>query len=383
MTTPTPIRIMFAGGGTGGHFYPALRLAEGARQYAELHAAPEPVIAFFGNPDKIEGKALQDKETFFPLDVQGFHRGSVGTMISKNLAFTGKLLKSYLRARKNIKEFSPDVVVGTGGYVSGPPLFAAAQRGIPTLIQEQNSYPGVTSRMLAKYANEIHVAYEDAIEYLDEKKTVISGNPVKNFFETTDQASAKRALGLPPEKAMILVTGGSQGAEAINKHLAATLSWYAGQDELTLFWQCGEKNIERYAPLAGGEPDIRLVGFIQDMDSAYTAADIIIGRAGALTISELAIVGKPAILIPLPTAAANHQVHNAQSYASDGAARMVEQHQLSDGLLEDTISDILDNPALREEMSKQAREKATPEATRQIVESIYRLAGMEADVSEV
>ena len=194
MDTPTPIRIMFAGGGTGGHFYPALRLAEGVRQYAELHAAPEPVIAFFGNPDKIEGKSLQGKETFFPLDVQGFHRGSLGTMISKNLAFTGKLVKSYMRARKNIKEFSPDVVVGTGGYVSGPPLFAAAQRGIPTLIQEQNSYPGVTTRMLAKYANEIHVAYEDAIEYLDEQKTVISGNPVKNFYETTDQASAKRTL---------------------------------------------------------------------------------------------------------------------------------------------------------------------------------------------
>lgn len=383
MSAPRPIRIMFAGGGTGGHFYPALRLAEGARQYAELHAAPEPVIAFFGNPDKIEGKSLQNKETFFPLDVQGFHRGSLGTMISKNLAFTGKLIKSYMRARKNIKEFSPDVVVGTGGYVSGPPVFAAAQRGIPTLIQEQNSYPGVTTRMLAKYANEIHVAYEDAIEYLNGTKTVISGNPVKNFYETTDQRLAKQALGMPPDKALILVTGGSQGAEAINTHLAATLSWYAGQNELSLFWQCGEKNIERYSPLAEDESNIRVVGFIENMDSAYTAADIIIGRAGALTISELAIVGKPAILIPLPTAAANHQVHNAQSYANEGAARMVEQHQLSDGLLEDTISEIIHNPSLRERMSKQARENAKPGATRQIVESIYKLAGLEADVSEV
>ncbi len=383
MTDQQPIRILFAGGGTGGHFYPAMRLAAGVRKYAEEHGLQEPVIGFFGHPDKIEGQQLQGKETFFPLDVQGFHRGNILTMLTKNISFTGKLLKSYIKAQKHIRDFSPDVVVGTGGYVSGPPLMVAARRGIPTLIQEQNSYPGVTTRLLAKRALEVHIAYAEARDYLPAEKTVLSGNPVETFYQTTDQASAKQHLGLPPEKALILVTGGSQGAEAINRHLAGNLEWYFSRDDLSLLWQCGEKNIERYAGLADDDPDIQITGFILEMDHAYTAADIIIGRAGALTISELAIVGKPAILIPLPTAAANHQLHNARSYAGDGAAIVVEQDQLDTGALEDAIVRIIESTSLQEEMSSQAQKRAKPEATQKIVESIYRLAGLKADVSKV
>ncbi|MBS1272572.1 MAG: UDP-N-acetylglucosamine--N-acetylmuramyl-(pentapeptide) pyrophosphoryl-undecaprenol N-acetylglucosamine transferase [Candidatus Marinimicrobia bacterium] len=165
-----PIRIMFAGGGTGGHLYPAMRLAEGARVFAQNRGLPDPEIAFIGNEDGLEGRMLSGKETFFAIDVQSFHRGSIATMITKNLAFLGKLLKSYVRSNAILEKFAPDIMVGTGGYVSGPPVYAAAKMEIPTLIQEQNSYPGVTTRLLAKHAQEIHVAYEEAAERLDKKK---------------------------------------------------------------------------------------------------------------------------------------------------------------------------------------------------------------------
>jgi len=166
----SPIRIMFAGGGTGGHLYPAMRLAEGARVFAQNHALPDPLIAFIGNEQGIEGRMLADRETFYPIDVQGFHRGSLINMVTSNLAFFGKLLTSYIRSRAILRQFNPDIMVGTGGYVSGPPVYAAARMDIPTLIQEQNSYPGITTRLLAKHADEIHVAYPDAMEQLGKKK---------------------------------------------------------------------------------------------------------------------------------------------------------------------------------------------------------------------
>lgn len=175
MVTRQNIRVLFAGGGTGGHLYPALRIADGLRDYAEAKKFPTPDIAFVGSPHGLEGRILPDKgETFYPIDVQGFHRGSIITMIRRNFAFPGKLWRSIRRSRSIINEFQPDVVVGTGGYVSGPPLFAATRENIPTLIQEQNSYPGITSRLLANRVDEIHVAYPEAAERLDKKKRLNS-----------------------------------------------------------------------------------------------------------------------------------------------------------------------------------------------------------------
>ncbi|MCF7804973.1 MAG: glycosyltransferase [Candidatus Marinimicrobia bacterium] len=170
VTTDRAIRVVFAGGGTGGHLYPAIRLAEGIRVYAQNHNMPEPHIAFIGNRDGLEGRMLSGREQFYSIDVQGFHRGGLKTMIKRNLTFFGKLITSYVRSRAILERFSPDVVVGTGGYVSGPPLYAASKMDIPTLIQEQNSYPGVTTRLLAKRADEIHVAYQEAADRLGKKK---------------------------------------------------------------------------------------------------------------------------------------------------------------------------------------------------------------------
>lgn len=171
MVTQKAIRVLFAGGGTGGHLYPALRIAEGVREYARDAKTEEPVIAFVGNPNGIEGRILpQQGETFFPIEVQGFHRGSVINMVKRNLRFAGKLWRSYRRSHQILKEFQPDVVIGTGGYVSGPPLYAATRKGIPTLVQEQNSYPGITTRLLADRVDELHVAYQEAADRLGKKK---------------------------------------------------------------------------------------------------------------------------------------------------------------------------------------------------------------------
>lgn len=171
MVTERGVRVLFAGGGTGGHLYPALRIAQGVREHAKEEQMPEPAIAFVGSEKGLEGRILpQQGETFFPIDVQGFHRGSLSTMIKKNLRFAGKLWKSYRRSRQILKEFQPDVVVGTGGYVSGPPLYAATRQGIPTLVQEQNSFPGITTRLLAGRVDELHVAYEEASNRLAKKK---------------------------------------------------------------------------------------------------------------------------------------------------------------------------------------------------------------------
>mgnify|MGYP005843183015 CR=1 FL=1 len=169
-TSSRGIWVLFAGGGTGGHLYPALRLAEGVRTLATRRDLPNPKIAFIGNQDGIEGRILPGREQFFPITVQGFHRGSIATMIYKNLKFLSKLVASYFKSRQIITQFQPDVVVGTGGYVSGPPLYAAAKLDIPTLLQEQNSLPGVTTRLLAKHADEIHVAYQETADKLDKKK---------------------------------------------------------------------------------------------------------------------------------------------------------------------------------------------------------------------
>lgn len=170
MVTQETIRVLFAGGGTGGHLYPALRLADGLRVYAGEHGLPEPHIAFAGNPHGLEGELLPGRERFYPLPVQGFHRGGIRTLFKRNLGFPGRLISSYRLSKRMLHAERPDVVVGTGGYVSGPPLLAAALRGIPTLIQEQNSYPGITTRLLAWFTDRVHLAYREAEKRLPKKK---------------------------------------------------------------------------------------------------------------------------------------------------------------------------------------------------------------------
>ncbi|MBS1272573.1 MAG: UDP-N-acetylglucosamine--N-acetylmuramyl-(pentapeptide) pyrophosphoryl-undecaprenol N-acetylglucosamine transferase [Candidatus Marinimicrobia bacterium] len=200
------------------------------------------------------------------------------------------------------------------------------------------------------------------------------------MHQTISPNIAKQHLGFDPEKPLVFILGGSQGAESINRHIEEHIDWYTTHEKFSLLWQCGERNLEKYIDYVTTDGSIQVKGFIYEMGMAYSASDIIIARAGALTISELAIIGKPAILIPLPTAAANHQYHNAMGYASNGAAIVVEQDELKNGLLEQSLTALLETEAKRERMSGKALEHAKPEATQQIVESIYELAGYGIDV---
>ncbi|HKJ66611.1 MAG TPA: undecaprenyldiphospho-muramoylpentapeptide beta-N-acetylglucosaminyltransferase [bacterium] len=378
------IRVLFAGGGTGGHLYPAIRLAEGLREYARENGTADPVIAFVGNPDGLEGRILQGKETFYPIQIQGFHRGDAWTMFRRNLGFVPKLLHGYSQSRRILDAFHPDVLVGTGGYVSGPPLLAAVRRGIPTLIQEQNSFPGITTRLLAKWVDEIHVNYQEAASRLDGTHQIhLTGNPVRKVAIDMTAAAAKQELGIQEETFLITVIGGSQGAEPINRHLAGRLEWYRSQDGLSLLWQCGTAHLETYRHHQSQDLRIQVKGFLENMDVVHAASDLIIGRAGALTISELAMVGTASILIPLPTAAANHQYHNARSYANQGAAVVVEQSELPEGKLEDTIVRLRESPEQLGIMATCARGQAKPNATRDIINAIYNLAQEVTYVSEV
>jgi len=200
------------------------------------------------------------------------------------------------------------------------------------------------------------------------------------MHQTISPNIAKQHLGFDPEKPLVFVLGGSQGAEPINRHIAGHIDWYNSHTGLSLLWQCGEKNLEKYLKHVAADGSVQVKGFIYEMGMAYSASDVIIARAGALTLSELAIIGKPAILIPLPTAAANHQYHNAMGYASNGAAIVVEQDELKDGLLEEALTAVLESESKRDHMADKALEQAKPEATQKIVESIYQLAGYGIDV---
>jgi len=384
VVTNTSIRVLLAGGGTGGHLYPALRLAEGLRAHARHLGLPPPEIAFVGNPDGLEGRVLGGREELYPLRLQGFHRGSVLDMVKENSAFFWLLLRGYLQSLRILRYFKPDVVVGTGGYVSGPPLYAATRKNIPTLIQEQNSYPGITTRLLAGRVDEVHVHYREAADYLKTKRPVRpTGNPVRALDADIPREEAKRRLGFDPGRYLLTVIGGSQGAEPINRHLAQTLDWYRDQERLSLLWQCGARNVEKYQSLQTGEAAIRIRGFLENMDEVYAATDLVIARAGALTLSELALAGKPAILIPLPTAAANHQEINATSYAREGAAEVIAQQDLPSGALEEAIDTLFRSPDRLADMAVRAREQARPNATEELVRAIYTLAEESLHVSEV
>lgn len=384
VVTDTPIRVLLAGGGTGGHLYPALRLAEGLRAHARHLGLPPPDIAFVGNPDGLEGRVLSGREELYPLRLQGFHRGSVVDMVKENSAFFWLLLRGYMQSRRILRYFKPDVVVGTGGYVSGPPLYAATRKKIPTLIQEQNSYPGITTRLLAGRVDEVHIHYQEAADYLKTKRPVRpTGNPVRALDTAIPRDEAKRRLGFDPARNLLTVIGGSQGAEPINRHLAQTLDWYGDQEPLSLLWQCGTRHVDKYQSLQSGTDSIRIQGFLDNMDVVYAASDLVIARAGALTLSELALAGNPAILIPLPTAAANHQEINATSYAREGAAEVIAQEDLPSGALEEAVANLLQSPDRLAEMTDRARAQARPNATEELVQAIYRLAEESIHVSEI
>jgi len=362
--TPLKPRFILSGGGTGGHIYPALAIAEGLKQ-----KYPEAEILFVGARDKMEMQKVP--QAGYPIEglwIAGLQR----KLTLKNLMFPIKLLSSLWRSRSIIKKFKPDVVIGTGGFASGPLLQMAQRMGIPTVVQEQNSYPGITNKMLAAKAQLICVAYEHMERFFPKEKLQLTGNPVRqDLMDVSDKKmDAYTYFNLNPQKKTLLVLGGSLGARTINQLLAQKLDFIL-QMGYQIFWQCGKLYFDQYEHLAS-HPDVHLVSYIDRMDLVYAAADVIISRAGASSVSELALVGKPVLFIPSPNVAEDHQRKNAQAIVDQGAAMMLLEKDL-DAHFDAVFSHLSQNDVLQRDMGQHFRKLAKPDATLHIVKGIHQL----------
>lgn len=359
-------RYMISGGGTGGHIYPAIAIAE---ELKERH--PDAEFLFVGAKDKMEMTKIPEAG----FEIEGLWISGIQRKLTlSNLMFPFKLLNSMLKARSLIKKFKPDVVIGTGGFASGPLLKMASVLKIPTLIQEQNAYAGITNKWLAKDAHAICVAYEGMDKFFPKEKLVMSGNPVrKDLLEIR----SKRGYGLEyfqldPHKKIVLIIGGSLGSQRINELIAEKLSFFEGQN-LQVVWQCGKLYYDRYASLE--TESIKVFKFISKMDLAYAVADVIISRAGAGAVSELSLVGKPVIFIPSPNVAEDHQTKNAKSIEDKEAALMLKESDL-DKKFELVFSDLIKNTQLQEKLSSNILKLAKPMATRTIVDEVERIENL-------
>ncbi|WP_417799705.1 undecaprenyldiphospho-muramoylpentapeptide beta-N-acetylglucosaminyltransferase [Tenacibaculum sp.] len=357
------INIIISGGGTGGHIYPAIAIANEIKvRY------PEANILFVGAKDKMEmEKVPQAGYEIKGLWISGIQR----ELTLKNLMFPVKLISSLWKAYRIIRKFKPDVAVGTGGFASGPTLLVANRKGIPTLIQEQNSYPGITNRLLGKKTQKICVAYDNLERFFPEDKIIKTGNPVRQdlLFIHTKIEEGKEFFELDTSKKTILILGGSLGARKINQLVEANLEFFKKQ-EVQLIWQCGKLYYEEYKKYDELE-NVQVHQFLNRMDLAYAAADFIVSRAGASSVSELCIVGKPTIFIPSPNVAEDHQTKNAKSIANKHGALVVKESELDTFPV--VLETLLKDKGKQESLSENINELALPNATSHIVNEIEKL----------
>ncbi|MBA7559766.1 UDP-N-acetylglucosamine--N-acetylmuramyl-(pentapeptide) pyrophosphoryl-undecaprenol N-acetylglucosamine transferase [subsurface metagenome] len=338
------MRIIFAGGGTGGHIYPAIAVAEEI-----LNRQPDADILFISGTKEIERKIITDAGfSMKTLSVIGMPRKLSPVLIR----FIFELGKSIMKSRKYLRDFDPSVVMATGGYVSAPPVIAARRLGIPVVIQEQNSYPGFTTRKLGRFADVICLGFGDAKKYFGKNAEIkVTGNPVRGMIGSADRGISAESFGLDPEIKTLLVFGGSQGSRAING-VFSEIAEKCAEKGFQVIWQTGENEFESMAKYNGScNGRIRVLPYIGNMSAAYAASDLAVTRAGALTIAELTACGLPAVFIPLPSAAANHQEHNAVSLMNAGAAVMIKEKDLTPELLAKEIFGILASDDRRKEMS--------------------------------
>lgn len=362
-----PMKIIISGGGTGGHIYPAIAIAN------ELKTLdPSVDILFVG----AEGKMEMEKVPRAGYRIEGLPVVGIKRELTlENLAFPLKLGRSLWRARQLVRDFRPDAAVGVGGYASGPTLLAASLAGIPTLIQEQNSYAGLTNKVLARWAKRICVAYPGMDAFFPAEKIIVTGNPVRNDIQLADQQveAGRQQFGLDASKPTLLIIGGSQGARSINESIEQGLSQLV-QAGIQVVWQTGPAFIKRalVAVQATGSTLIKPYDFIYEMDRAYAVADAVVSRAGALSVSELCIVGRPAILVPFPAASEDHQTKNAMSLVDRNAALLVKDAQASATLVGEALS-LLNNADQRAILTKQIKLLARPNAGQDIAKEIMKL----------
>lgn len=358
------LKFILSGGGTGGHIYPAIAIAN------ELKLRfPNAEILFVGASNKMEmQKVPQAGYPIKGLWIAGIQR----KLTFDNALFPVKLLDSLLKSRTIIRHFKPDVVIGTGGFASGPLLRVAGIAGIPTVLQEQNSFPGITNKWLSKKASKICVAYENLEQFFPKSKIVLTGNPVRQDLIAIKgkRQDAIDFFKLDASKKTILVLGGSLGARRINQLIAKELVNFSSQN-VQLIWQCGKLYNDEYAHFNEKE-NVDVLPFIERMDLAYAAADVIISRAGASSVSELCLVAKPTLFIPSPNVAEDHQTKNANAIVDKKGALLLKENEL-DTQFSTTINSLLNNEDLQKELSENMLQLAKPNATKDIVDEIVKL----------
>lgn len=356
------IRIVFCGGGTGGHVFPALALADGLKSLVGSDYLLK--ILFIGTADRIESRLVPAAGySFQSIDPIGFLRGVSMRAVMNNFRFPFRLLQSIRDSKKILRAFQPHVVVGTGGFVSGPPIRAAYRLGIPILLQEQNSMPGMTTKIASKYAMEIHAGFPLNLN----GKVRVSGNPLRQSLKKINPADVREKMGLDPQKTTMTILGGSQGAANLNQKLEQSLPELLQNYDFQIIWQTGEHFKPSFSHI-----NLLCKSFFDDMSAIYSATDFAVARAGAITMSELFYFGIPTIFVPFPYATDNHQMKNAKSAVEAGAAMIVQENEWL--RFSENIKLLLSDKNMRETMASAAVQLAKPDATKTICKAILNLA---------
>ena len=366
-TDVLPMRVLLAAGGTGGHVYPAIAIADAVKKLSS-----DSDVLFVGTRDRMEWQAVPGAGyDIKSVWISGFHR----RLTPQNLLFPVKLMVSLIQSYSILRRFKPDVVVACGGFAAGPVGWVAAKLGVPIAIQEQNSYPGVTNRLLAKNASKIFTAFEAAEQYLPKEKIQLTGNPVRSSLSIRNKTEALHHFEFSSDSPVLLILGGSGGALAINDAVAGRLDALHNKAGLQIIWQCGKKYYNELSESIDTDayPNLRLLGYIDDMPAAYGAATLVLTRAGASTCSELMVIGKPSVLVPSPNVAGDHQTKNASAMVAEDASLLILEDELEEAL-EDRIPALLKDEAKLQKMSDAALNLAKPGASKQIAEELFKLA---------
>ena len=356
-------KFILSGGGTGGHIYPAIAIADELKK-----RYPDAEFLFVGANNRMEMQRVpQAGYSIKGLQIAGLQR----KLSLKNLLLPFKLLKSLYQARQIIQKFQPDAVIGTGGYASAPTLKAAQWLKVPYFIQEQNSFAGITNKWVSKKANKIFVAYQNMEKFFPKAKIQITGNPIREGLATIQDKNknAFESFSLDENKFTLLVLGGSLGAKSINQLISSNLSFFQ-ENEVQILWQCGKFYYDEYKEKQTEMVQVR--PFIENMNDAYAVADVIISRAGASSVSELCVVGKPVIFVPSPNVAEDHQTKNAQAIADEKAAILIKETELKDNF-QKIFLEIFNDKEKRKILSENIKALAKPNATKQIVDEIIKI----------
>ena len=371
------MHIVFAGGGTAGHTNPAIAVAGFLKQ-----VKPDCKISFIGTKKGMESRLVPlAGYDFYTIDVAGFQRKLTVKNIFRNISAAYKVVASSIASKKLLRNLKPDVVVGTGGYVCGPVLREAVKLKIKTAVHEANAYPGVTIKMLAPIVDCVMIAMEDAAKNIHPKNPcIVTGNPIRQSLTAVTKEKAREALGIPKDQNVLLSFGGSLGAKAINNSMLEVIKWNLENKKFYNYHATGKNAYNEFlqnAKAFGYTEDngyVKIIEYIDNMDIMMAAADVVISRAGAMSVNELQVCGKPSILIPSPYVAENHQFHNAMSLKKIGAAELIEEKDLNKDILLNTILDMFNDKDRLEKMIESAKSTAIVDADRKIAEIILNLA---------